>query len=168
MPQVFGTTYGTGSQKWRQIGINEAAVALRTGCDLYGRSRKLDFSAARGWRGAGRQNLRVFRIGVGTGIVIGLDLLPSDEPNGGGPGGKEICAGNEFGCEGWQESPVPSEETNQNEGYNQIEQRVCGGYASFDEERKGGDLEGVGSDGHGPCQAVLGRLQRFEVIEEAI
>jgi len=132
---------------------------VRTGCDLYGRSRKLDFSAARGWRGAGRQNLRVFRIGVGTGIVIGLDLLAGDEPDGSGPGGKEICAGDELGCEGWQESPVPSEQTNQNEGDNQVEQRVCGRYASLDEERKSGDLESVGGEGYGPRQALLGLFQ---------
>src|SRR6266403_1630926 len=123
--------------------------------------------AARGWRGAGGQNLLVFRIrtrtGVGTGIVIGLHLLAGDEPDGCGPSGKKICAGNELSCEGWQESPVPSEETNQNEGDNKVEQRICGGYASLDEERKGGDLEGVGGDGYGPCQALLGLFQRIEV-----
>src|SRR5437899_211775 len=119
--------------------------------------------AARRGRGTGGQNLRVVRIrtrtGVETGIVIGLHLLAGDEPDGCGPGGKEICAGNEFGCEGWQEGPVPSEETNQNEGDNQVEQRICGGYASLDEEREGGDLEGVGGDGYGPRQALLGLFQ---------
>src|SRR6202040_2441070 len=123
-----------------------------------------DSLAARFWRGARGQNLWVFRTGVGTGI--GLHLLAGDEPYGGGPSGKKICAGNEFGCEGWQEGPVPSEETNQNEGYNQVEQRVCGGYASLDEERKCGDLEGVGGDGYGPRQAVLGLFQRLEVRQE--
>src|SRR5260370_39950022 len=116
------------------------------------------------WRGAWRQNFRVF----GPGCGIGLHLLASDEPYGCGPGGKEIGAGDEFSGECGQESPVPSEQTNQNEGDNQIEQRVCGRYASLDEERKGGDLEGVGGDGQGPRQTALGRLQRFEVIEEAI
>src|SRR5712671_5614182 len=97
------------------------------------RGKSADFLAARFWRGAGRQNLWIFGTGVGTGIIIGPHLLPGDEPYGGSPSGKEVCAGNEFGGEGRQESPVPSEETNQNEGDNKVEQRICGGYASLDE-----------------------------------
>src|SRR6266404_4967284 len=127
------------------------------------RGRSADFLAARRWRGTGGQNLRVFGTGTGVGIVIGLHLLAGDEPDGCSPGGKEICAGNELGCEGGQESPVPSEQTNQNEGDNKVEQRICGGYASLDEERKGDDLEGVGGDGYGPGQALLGLFQRIEV-----
>src|SRR5437899_10337498 len=93
--------------------------------------------AARGWRGAGGQNLRVFRIrtrtGVGTGIVIGLHLLAGDEPDGCGPRGKKMCAGNESSCEGWQESPVPSEETNQKQGDNKVDNGISRGHASLDE-----------------------------------
>jgi hypothetical protein len=123
------------------------------------RGESADFLAARGWRGTWGQNLWTFGTGAGTGIVIGLHLLAGDEPYGGRPGGKKICAGNELGCERGQESPVPSEQTNQNESDNQVEQRVRGGYTSLDEERKGCDLEGVGGDGYGPRQAVLGLFQ---------
>src|ERR1700674_959137 len=121
------------------------------------RGQSKNFLPPRGGRGTGGKNLRIFRTGtgVGTGIVIGLHLLAGDEPYGGSPSGKKICAGNEFGRERGQESPVPSEETNQNEGDNQVEQRVCRGNASLDEERKGGDLEGVGGHGYGPRQALL-------------
>src|ERR1700687_3488414 len=101
------------------------------------RGQSKNFLPPRGGRGTGGKNLRIFRTRTGAGIVIGLHLLAGDEPYGGSPGGKKICAGNQFGCEGWQEGPVPSEETNQNEGDNQVGQRVGGRDASLAEELKG-------------------------------
>jgi hypothetical protein len=60
---------------------------------------------------------------------------------------------------------MPSEETNHHESNNQVEYRVGGGHSSFDEKWEGGDLEGVGGYGYGPCGTVFG-LQRVEVILE--
>ena len=91
--------------------------------------------------------------------------MAGDEPYSGRPGGKKIGSGNEFRRRRGQESPVPSEQTNHHEGDKEIEERVGGRDASFDEEWKRGDLENVRGYGYGPRLAVF-RLQRFEVVEE--
>ena len=57
---------------------------------------------------------------------------------------------------------MPSEQTNHHEGDNQVEDRVGGRHASFDEEWERRDLESVGGDGDGPRHAMLGVFQRFE------
>jgi hypothetical protein len=63
---------------------------------------------------------------------------------------------------------MPSEETNHQKGDNEIEDRVSGRQASFDKEREGDDLQGIGGDGDAPGQAKLGVFDRIKVMLEVI
>src|SRR5579862_173165 len=123
-------------------------------------------STSRCGSGSRRQNL--WFLGRLGGIWSRFDLPAGYEPDGRRPCGKQVSSRNQFRRSRGQESPVPSEQTNHREPYNQIEQRIRRRYRAFNKHWEGADLQDVGGNGYSPGQAVLWFLYRVEMGFELI
>jgi len=90
--------------------------------------------------GAGRQNLG----------LSGLELRAGDKEDSGGPGGKQVEAGEQFGGKGGQEGPVPAEDADEQRSYEHVQHGVGRREAAFGKQRGDTDLNGISDDGNGP------------------
>jgi len=119
-------------------------------------SQKVFSLAPRGWSRAG---------GKDFGLAAGY-FAAGDEEDGGCPGWEQVEAGEEFGSEGREERPVPSQQADKKSGDGDVEGSVGRGDAAGGKHGHDGDLDGVGGHGDDPGQAKLGSLEVFPEVAD--
>jgi hypothetical protein len=122
---------------------------------LKGRKKGCQLRSAR-WCRPRRQNLRFSRV----------NPLAGHEEDRSRPGRKQIEAGNEFGRHRGQESPMPAQQLDKNQGSQCVQGSIRWRQSSGSKQWQSTDLDGIDGDCDQPRQPVLRCLYGFQKIKQ--